>query len=258
MKPANDKFPVKRLPDGRAMVNLGSSARSAPDWNNIDSSWLVRLGKHRLLCSILFRLGLLSIERYRRITSMDKKTILWDLSKGIPFADQTFDVVYHCHVLEHIDRENALSFVKECNRVLKTGGIIRIVVPDFEIAAKEYVDIVNRLPHDATMVEHTNAMESMIDQMVVRTPRYRRQHNWIVRFFENLLIGNTASAGVLHRWMYDRFSVEQLLKDAGFSSVKLCDENTSAIKDWNNWNLDVELDGTPYKPGSIYVEAKKV
>jgi SAM-dependent methyltransferase len=116
------KFPVKRLSDGRAMVNLGSSARSAPGWNNIDSSWLVRLGKHRLLCSGLFRIGLLSTERYGRITSMDKKTILWDLSKGIPFADQTFDVVYHCHVIEHIDRDNALDFVKECYRVLKTGG----------------------------------------------------------------------------------------------------------------------------------------
>ena len=29
-------FPVKRLADGRALLNLGSSARVAPGWNNID------------------------------------------------------------------------------------------------------------------------------------------------------------------------------------------------------------------------------
>jgi hypothetical protein len=131
------------------------------------------------------------------------------------------------------------------------------VVPDFEAAAKEYVDIVNRLPHGAAMADHTNAIENMIDQMVIRTPRYRSRHKWIVRVLENLLIGNTARAGVLHRWMYDRFSLEQLLKDAGFSSIKMYDEKTSSIEGWNTWSLDVEPDGLPYKQGSIYVEAQK-
>lgn len=257
MKHATSRFPVRRLPDGRAMINLGSSARSVPGWNNIDSSWLIRLGKHPRVCSVLHGLQLLSSARYSRVMTMDKETIVWNLSKGIPFADRTFDVVYHCHVLEHIDRDAAVLFVKECHRVLKTGGIVRIVVPDFEKAAREYIAIVDRLPAHAAMNDHTTAVGNMIDQMVVRRPRYRSQHKLIVRFFEDILIGNTARAGVVHRWMYDRFSLQQLLRDAGFSSVQLCDEKTSVIQGWNKWNLDLEPDGTPHKPGSIYMEAHK-
>jgi hypothetical protein len=57
--------------------------------------------------------------------------------------------------------------------------------------------------------------------------------------------------------MYDRFSLEQLLQDAGFSEIRICNEKTSSIDGWNTWNLDVEPDGSPYKQGSIYVEAQK-
>ena len=61
-----------------------------------------------------------------------------NLLKGIPFPDNTFDVVYHSQVLEHVPKENALPFMKECYRVLKVGGIIRVVVPDLENIIDEY------------------------------------------------------------------------------------------------------------------------
>jgi len=63
----------------------------------------------------------------------------YNLLKGIPFSDDKFDVIYHSQVLEHFPRENAPDFIRECFRVLKPGGIMRVVVPDLENIVNEYL-----------------------------------------------------------------------------------------------------------------------
>jgi len=63
-----------------------------------------------------------------------------DLNKRLPFADASFEAVYHSHVLEHLTKEQGKSFVEECYRVLKPGGILRVVVPDLETIAKLYLE----------------------------------------------------------------------------------------------------------------------
>jgi SAM-dependent methyltransferase len=63
-----------------------------------------------------------------------------DLRKGIPYEDGTFEVVYHSHVLEHFPKKLAPVFLRECNRVLKPGGVIRVAVPDLEQIARLYVE----------------------------------------------------------------------------------------------------------------------
>jgi len=188
---------------------------------------------------------------------LDPTTVSWDLRKGIPFPDLTFDAVYHCHVLEHIDREFAPVFLRECFRVLKPAGILRAVVPDLEHLARVYLDTVERVPSGATMDDHLRAVENMIDQMVVRTPRIRREQKLIVRWAEHILVGDTARAGVLHRWMYDRLSLGKMLRDMGFLDVREQTDRTSQIAGWESFNLDTDPDGSPYKPGSLYMEGRR-
>ena len=65
--------------------------------------------------------------------------IAHNLRKGIPVADDTCDVVYHSHVLEHFSRPDAERLISECHRVLKQHGIIRVVVPDLEDIVEQYV-----------------------------------------------------------------------------------------------------------------------
>ena len=48
--------------------------------------------------------------------------------------------MYHSHVLEHFSKEDGVKLMQECFRVLKPGGIIRIVVPDLERIARGYLD----------------------------------------------------------------------------------------------------------------------
>jgi SAM-dependent methyltransferase len=251
------QFPVRRLPDGRALINLGSSAQVAPGWNNVDFSWIVRLSRYPALSSLLHRLRLLNDARYARILRLDAGVVCWDLRRGVPFPDETFDAAYHSHVLEHLDREDAPAFLAECFRVVKPGGMIRVVVPDFELLARSYLAVVGRLPQGASMSEHCSAVEQMIDQMVLRTPRHRALANPVVRLIETFLVGDTARAGILHRWMYDRFSLGELLRNAGFEDMQVRTAETSAIPGWRDFQLDTEPTGEVYMPSSIYFEGRK-
>ena len=71
--------------------------------------------------------------------STGENVISCNLVKGIPFDDETFDVVYHSHLLEHFSKAQAEIFLKECCRVLRPKGILRVVVPDLEQIARTYL-----------------------------------------------------------------------------------------------------------------------
>ena len=55
------------------------------------------------------------------------------------FQDNTVDVIYNCHVLEHFKRQDVLRVLREWNRVLKKGGMLRTAVPDFEKLIEVYL-----------------------------------------------------------------------------------------------------------------------
>ena len=57
----------------------------------------------------------------------------------LPYYDNTFELVYCSHYIEHIPRQELLSFLQECRRVLKPKGLIRLVLPNFENIAREYI-----------------------------------------------------------------------------------------------------------------------
>jgi predicted SAM-dependent methyltransferase len=56
--------------------------------------------------------------------------LVWNLNRPLPFRANTADAIFHEHVLEHLTLEHGLSFLKQCHRVLKTGGVLRVGVPD--------------------------------------------------------------------------------------------------------------------------------
>jgi SAM-dependent methyltransferase len=51
-----------------------------------------------------------------------------------PFEDNTISIIFTSHMLEHMDNESGINIANECYRVLKPGGILRVVVPDLEKA----------------------------------------------------------------------------------------------------------------------------
>lgn len=91
------------------LLNLGCGKVFHPDWVNLD------------------------------FVSYDTQVMQHNLRKGIPFKDDSADVIYHSHVLEHFSKEEGKNFLHECYRVLKPNGIIRIVVPDLEQIVRQYL-----------------------------------------------------------------------------------------------------------------------
>jgi predicted SAM-dependent methyltransferase len=56
----------------------------------------------------------------------------------LPFDDNTFDLVYSAHTLEHFARNDVEKVLREWVRITKVGGIVRLSVPDFEQMIKVY------------------------------------------------------------------------------------------------------------------------
>jgi len=54
--------------------------------------------------------------------------------------DGSADLIYACHVLEHFGRNEYKKVLTEWHRVLKSGGILRLSVPDFAKTAKIYME----------------------------------------------------------------------------------------------------------------------
>ncbi len=63
----------------------------------------------------------------------------YDARGPLPFADASVDVVYHAHMLEHLEADDARRFLAECHRILRPGGVLRVVVPDLEGIAQAYL-----------------------------------------------------------------------------------------------------------------------
>ncbi len=67
------------------------------------------------------------------------EVIAHDLRTRFPFADASFDAVYGSHVLEHLEPATAKALLRDCFRIIKPEGIVRIAVPDLESIARLYV-----------------------------------------------------------------------------------------------------------------------
>jgi len=49
--------------------------------------------------------------------------VIWDLTQGIPFPDESVDEVYSSHFVEHLTDDESMDLFEEILRVLKKGGM---------------------------------------------------------------------------------------------------------------------------------------
>jgi predicted SAM-dependent methyltransferase len=192
-------------------VNIGCGTTAPDGWYNIDNSptiWLSRIPVASRL------LGTTAWPR-----SVHRHNVL----KGLPFADNSVDFIYSSHTFEHFTYQQSLALTKECLRVLKPEGILRLVVPDLEQIVRDY------LADPAPMASH--------------------------RFIERLQLGHTwrdlLHRGAHHSQMFDTRSLTAMLQEAGFNAPQRSLFGASEIPDV----MDVELEER--RDESLYVEAQK-
>ena len=109
---------------------------SCPDgWLNFDSSPRMRVESLPLVGSIAGVLG-------KRL--FPPRVRYGNIIRGLPVASASADAVYASHVLEHLSRADVTRALANTYRILKPGGVFRMVVPDLEWRAREYVQAADR------------------------------------------------------------------------------------------------------------------
>lgn len=147
-----------------------------------------------------------------------------DLRTSLPFSENSTCFIFSEHVLEHLEYD-AIPFVfREFYRILKTDGVVRIIVPDLELFCVNYVD---------------------------------NNVNWLKEAFPNKFFSKTEAInnifnGHFHRYMYDFDTLEKLLKEAKFRKIIKTQYLGSR---YSELNIDTEAKSRQYQ--SICIEAFK-
>jgi predicted SAM-dependent methyltransferase len=128
-----------------------------------------------------------------------------DIVKGLPVPDASCAGIYASHVLEHLPLQDFHRAVENSKRILKPGGIFRVVVPDLECQAKEYL---NGAQSGDPMANDRFLRGSFLGCET----RPRNIKEMIYDFLR------TSS----HFWMWDYPSLIHALKEHGFAAVRPC------------------------------------
>lgn len=171
-------------------VNVGAGLAVAPGWINIDgslNSWVSRrpMWVRRVGYKVSGAREYYSWEFYNA-TLEENCFVFHDVNFGMPFEDSAVDFVYSSHFLEHLPKCDAARLLRDCFRILKPDGVIRVVVPDLE--------------HAWTMYQ-TGEKDRML-------------HDF---FFTA-----TDTTFSQHRYAYDFELLSRGLRGAGFSKVERC------------------------------------
>jgi SAM-dependent methyltransferase len=208
-------------------LNLGCGPSGIDGWLNYDWGALPLLSKMPWLRRSLIRLGLLPASYDAPWPPLQ----LVDIRKPFPLGDNAAQFVYCSHVLEHLERWQALHVAREVRRVLAPGGCFRVVVPDLALICRAYLaGNGDRPAQEACRLLWGHPKDIPPAGALGHLSR---------RFIRP------------HEWAYDHAEMETLLREAGFGEVRRCKFREGQTPDLDK----VELES--HAPHSLYVEAVK-
>jgi predicted SAM-dependent methyltransferase len=177
-------------PDGKVFLHLGCGMVDSPEFINVDG---------RDLPHVHHAMGVCDLDR---------------------FADGFADLIYACHVLEHISFRETENVLKEWKRVLKPGGILRLSVPDFD-----------------KILEIYRASDRHVECIVP------------------MLLGGHEYPANSHHAIFNAGHLETILMGIGFREVRIWDPATVANHNFSDW-ADKTIDfGFGSFPISLNLEA---
>jgi predicted SAM-dependent methyltransferase len=146
---------------GQVRLHLACGSRPFPEWINIDV-----------------------------IPSTPGPQVLFDLRKPLPLPDNTADLIYSEDFIEHLELADGRHLLRECYRVLRPGGMMRLLTPNLRVLAIQYVE----------------RSSELLDW-------YRHQYE--ITHFAEILNHGMRSWG--HRFIYDDEMLSHELQAIGFA-----------------------------------------
>ena len=185
-------------------LHLGCGLEAPADWLNVDGSFQAAFArwprlKRLLVAARIYPRSQAAIKWPRNVARMD-------LRRRLPFENERFDAIYSSHTFEHLYRDQAAALARECFRVLRPGGVCRILVPDLAAAIARY--------HERT--RNVGSSDSAADQLMeelLLQPRSRGRG--ALAWYHRVMNVHQ------HKWMYDAASLSSLLKSAGFRELRV-------------------------------------
>ena len=138
------------------------------------------------------------------------------------FADDSVDMIYASHCLEHLSYRNTPAVLKEWHRVLKPGGLLRVSVPDFDCL----IDI-----YEAA----GNNMGSIIEQ----------------------IYGGHEDPYNIHMTIFNRAELERILIATGFENCRLWSPGSDELSKINDFSSYEKKIADRTYPVSLNLEATK-
>jgi predicted SAM-dependent methyltransferase len=146
-----------------------------------------------------------------------------DVREKLPWEDESVDLITAHHLLEHLTRKEGKAFLRECYRVLKPSGVIRVSTPGLKRLISKY---------DIFKIEFYEENEGV-----------RNSDDSDEAFFRMLTDG--------HKTVYSEFSLPLYFRDIGFDDIRIMDYGIS--------RSDIIMRETEdsFPSHSIYCEAEK-
>ena len=166
--PMEPKVNQSNKSPNKIMVNLGSGHWKFPGWVNMD----LDLDSRPDVCA--------------------------NLAAGLPLRDACVDFMHTEDFIDQLDLEQAGCFLRECHRILKPGGVIRVLTPDVEQLARLYL-------HEP---ETLKAL-------------WRNNVGVPLRYGTAAEILNVGMRFAGHTFLYDAATFARLASDAGFRAERV-------------------------------------
>jgi predicted SAM-dependent methyltransferase len=158
------------------------------------------------------------------VIDFDHIDFVCDTRKLTMIDDLSVSEIYACHILEHVERNEVVTVLREWNRVLKVGGILRVAVPDFEAVVAEY------------------------------------QKNKDLQCFQGLLYGGQTYDYNYHHVAFDFITLKKFLLEAGITDVSRYDWRDFLPEDYDDFSRAYlpHLDFEKGRLMSLNVIARKI
>ena len=159
----------------------------------IDDSIRLNLG-----CGEYHLQGFINIDRFANVNPDLLADVLY-----LPYQPGTIDEIYAGHLLEHLTFEEGQNALKYWYGLLKSGGVIGITVPDFDVLAKKH------------LADSTAASMREFNDM------------WIYSYVQDSL----------HRYCYNESLLIEIMKAAGFINLERLPVDHPYFTDSVDWQI---------------------
>ncbi len=122
-----------------------------------------------------------------------------DAAARFPFPEKSFDFIRSEHMIEHIPYPQGIGMLRECHRVMRPGGLIRIATPDLKKLSKLY---------DTPLSNEQRAYADAV---------FRRWRSDCQSSKVGVVINNIFKFG--HEFIYDDDTLGEALHKAGFTAI---------------------------------------